>query len=251
MFDKQLFTGKVALVTGASRGIGREIALELARNGAKVAINFARSAEQAEAVVNEIKATGGDAVALQFDVSNEEQVEKGVSQVLEKFSRIDILVNNAGISADGLLMRAKTQDWQKTIDVNLTSCFLLCRAVSKTMMKARYGRIVNISSIIGEMGNAGQVAYSASKAGVIGVTKALAKELGSRSITVNAVTPGFIETDMTSYLTPEKVEAMLSQIPAGRLGNVQDIANLVCYLASEQSSYITGQVIGVNGGMYM
>jgi 3-oxoacyl-[acyl-carrier protein] reductase len=251
MFDNQSFSGKVALVTGASRGIGKEIAMQLSKSGAKVAINYAKSAQQAEAVVDEIKAAGGEAIALQFDVSNEQQVEKGVAEIIEKFSKIDILVNNAGIASDGLLMRTKSEDWQRTIDVNLTSCFLLCKAVSRPMMKARTGRIINISSVIGEMGNAGQVAYAASKAGVFGLTKTLAKELGSRSITVNAVTPGFIETDMTSYLTPEKVEVMLSQIPAGRLGNVQDVSNLVCFLASDKSSYITGQILGVNGGMYM
>ncbi len=251
LYSDKALDGKVALITGASRGIGKQIALTFAGMGASIGVNFSRNVEKANEVVEQIKALGVDAIALQFDVSNPEQVDLGVSKLLEKFSKVDILVNNAGIASDGLLMRTKAEDWQKTIDINLSSCFHLCKAVSKPMMKARVGRVINISSVIGEMGNAGQVAYAASKAGIFGLTKSLAKELGSRNITVNSVTPGYIETDMTSDIDKERIDKMLSQIPAGRLGSVEDVANLVAFLASEQSSYITGQTLGVNGGMYL
>lgn len=243
--------GRVALVTGGSRGIGRAISLKLASEGAKVAVNYSRSADKAEEVVAQIKEAGGEAFSIGFDVSDEEKAKEGVAEVVKKFGSLDILVNNAGIASDGLLMRTKSSDWQRTIDVNLSSCFYLSKAVSRPMMKAKYGRIINISSVIGEMGNAGQVAYAASKSGIFGLTKSIARELGSRAITVNAVTPGFIETDMTSDMTEERVEAMTSQIPLGRLGSVSDIAELVSFLAKPSAGYITGQVVGVNGGMYM
>ena len=243
--------GKVALVTGGSRGIGRAISLALAAEGAKVAVNYSRSADKADEVVAQIKDQGGEAFSIGFDVSDEEKAKEGVSAVVEKFGSLGILVNNAGIASDGLLMRTKTSDWQRTIDVNLSSCFYLSKAAARPMMKSKYGRIINISSVIGEMGNAGQVAYAASKSGIFGLTKSIAKELGSRAITVNAITPGFIETDMTADMTEERVEAMTNQIPLGRLGSVTDISELVSFLSKPSAGYITGQVIGVNGGMYM
>jgi len=243
--------GRVALVTGGSRGIGRAISIKLASEGAKVAVNYSRSAEKADEVVAIIKEAGGEAFSIGFDVSDDEKAKEGIATVVEKFGSLDILVNNAGIASDGLLMRTKTSDWQRTIDVNLSSCFYLSKAATRPMMKAKYGRIINISSVIGEMGNAGQVAYAASKSGIFGLTKSIARELGSRAITVNAITPGFIETDMTADMTEERVEAMTSQIPLGRLGSVDDIAELVTFLAKPSAGYITGQVIGVNGGMYM
>jgi 3-oxoacyl-[acyl-carrier protein] reductase len=243
--------GKVALVTGGSRGIGRAICLKLAEEGAKVAVNYSSSAGKAEEVVELIKSKGGEAIAIGFDVADDEKAKEGVSTVLEQLGGLEILVNNAGIASDGLLLRTKSEDWQRTIDVNLSSCFYLSKAAAKPMMKARFGRIINLSSVIGEMGNAGQVAYAASKSGIFGLTKSIARELGSRAITVNAITPGFIETDMTAEMGEERIEAMLSQIPLGRLGNVDDIASLVAFLAQPNAGYITGQVIGVNGGMYM
>ncbi len=240
---------QVAVVTGASRGIGRAIAQEFAKLGASVVINYASSSQAAEDLVSEITAAGGSAIALQADVSKVEEVDTLISTVLEKFNRIDILVNNAGITRDTLLLRMKPEDWQAVINLNLTGVFLCTRAVSKSMLKKRSGRIINIASVAGQMGNPGQANYSAAKAGVIGLTKTLAKEFSSRGITVNAVSPGFIETDMTSDIQSEEI---LKAIPLGRYGKPEEVAGMVRFLAADSAAaYITGQVFNVDGGMVM
>lgn len=245
----QRLRGQVAIVTGASRGIGRAIALALATEGANIAVNYASSSTAAEEVVAEITGAGGNAVALQADVSKADQVDGMVNAVMEKWGRVDILVNNAGITRDTLLLRMKPEDWQAVIDLNLTGVFLCTRAASKIMLKQRYGRIINISSVAGQMGNPGQANYSAAKAGVIGFTKTIAKELASRNVTVNAVAPGFIATDMTSNL---KADEILKYIPLGRYGQPEEIAGMVRFLAADAAaSYITGQVFNVDGGMVM
>jgi 3-oxoacyl-[acyl-carrier protein] reductase len=245
----QHLRGQVAIVTGASRGIGRAIALELATQGAKVVVNYANSSAAADKAVEEIIAAGGEAIALQADVSQVDQVEALVKTAIAKFQRIDILVNNAGITRDALLLRMKLEDWQSVIDLNLTGVFLCTRAVSKILLKQRSGRIINIASVAGEMGNPGQANYSAAKAGVIGFTKTVAKELASRGITVNAVAPGFITTDMTSDI---KAEDILKYIPLGRYGQPEEIAGMVRFLAADPAAaYITGQVFNVDGGMVM
>lgn len=239
-------TKPVALVTGASRGIGRAIALELAQAGMTVAVNYARSAEAAQEVVAQMD---GNGAIFGADVSQAEQVQQLFTDVLEKFGRIDVLVNNAGITRDGLLMRMKDEDWQQVIDLNLTGVFLCTRAATKLMLKQRSGRIINISSTSGVLGNAGQTNYAAAKAGVIGFTKAVARELSSRGITVNAVAPGFIDTDMTKDL---KLDGVIAQIPLGRVGKPEEIAGTVRFLATDPAAaYITGQVICVDGGMAM
>ncbi|WP_210363788.1 3-oxoacyl-[acyl-carrier-protein] reductase [Bacillus sp. REN3] len=243
--------GKIALVTGAARGIGHEIALELAREGASVAVNYAGSEAKAQALADEIKAMGREAFAIQADVSNSESVTGMVKETIDRFGRLDILVNNAGITKDNLLMRMKESEWDDVININLKGVFLCTKAVTRQMMKQRSGRIVNISSIVGVSGNAGQANYVAAKAGVIGLTKTSAKELASRGITVNAVAPGFITTDMTDKLGEEVKEEMLKQIPLGRFGNPKDIARTVVFLASEDSSYMTGQTLHIDGGMVM
>lgn len=243
--------GKNALVTGASRGIGREIALELARQGANVAVNYAGSEKSAKDVVAEITALGRKAFAVQANVSDGESVAAMTKQVVEQFGSIDILVNNAGITRDNLLMRMKEDDWDAVIDTNLKGVFLCTKAVTRQMMKQRNGRIINISSIVGVSGNAGQSNYVAAKAGVIGLTKTTAKELATRGITVNAVAPGFITTDMTDKLSEEVKGEMLKQIPLQRLGEPGDIAKVVVFLASEDSRYMTGQTLHVDGGMVM
>ncbi|HYP03923.1 MAG TPA: 3-oxoacyl-[acyl-carrier-protein] reductase, partial [Cyanobium sp.] len=233
--------GQIALVTGASRGIGRAIAVALAAVGAKVVVNYASSADAAAEVVQGIEAAGGHAWAYQADVANELEVEAMVKAVLEREGRLDVLVNNAGITRDGLLMRMKTADWQSVIDLNLTGVFLCTRAVSRTMLKARTGRIINITSVVGLMGNPGQANYSAAKAGVIGLTRSTAAEFASRGITVNAVAPGFIATDMTSDLNAEPI---IAAIPLGRLGQPEEVAGAVRFLAADPAAaYITGQVL--------
>jgi 3-oxoacyl-[acyl-carrier protein] reductase len=243
--------GKVALVTGASRGIGREIAFELAREGASVAVNYAGSEAKALEVVDEIKAMGRDAFAIQADVSNSESVNGMAKETIERFGKIDILVNNAGITKDNLLMRMKESEWDDVININLKGVFLCTKAVTRQMMKQRSGRIINISSIVGVSGNPGQANYVAAKSGVIGLTKTSAKELSSRGITVNAVAPGFITTDMTDKLNEEVKTEMLKQIPLARFGEPKDIARTVVFLASEDSAYMTGQTLHVDGGMVM
>jgi 3-oxoacyl-[acyl-carrier protein] reductase len=247
--EMSLLKDQVAIVTGASRGIGRAIALQLAFEGAKVVVNYASSSTAADQVVAEITAAGGEAVAIQGDVSQENQVDTLIKTTLEKFQRVDILVNNAGITRDTLLLRMKLEEWQAVIDTNLTGVFLCTKAVSKIMLKQRSGRIINIASVAGQMGNPGQANYSAAKAGVIGFTKTVAKELSSRGITVNAVAPGFIATDMTSDI---KAEGILQYIPLGRFGQPEEIAGMVRFLASDPAAaYITGQVFNVDGGMVM
>jgi 3-oxoacyl-[acyl-carrier protein] reductase len=247
--EMSLLKDQVAIVTGASRGIGRAVAIQLASQGAKVVVNYASSSTAADAVVAEITAAGGEAVALQADVSQEVQVDTLIKTTLEKFQRVDILVNNAGITRDTLLLRMKLEEWQAVIDLNLTGVFLCTKAVSKIMLKQRSGRIINIASVAGQMGNPGQANYSAAKAGVIGFTKTVAKELSSRGITVNAVAPGFITTDMTSDI---KAEGILQFIPLGRFGKPEEIAGMVRFLASDPAAaYITGQVFNVDGGMVM
>ena len=244
-----LLKDQVAIVTGASRGIGRAIAIQLASQGAKVVVNYASSSAAADEVVAEITAAGGEAIALQADVSQENQVDTLIKTTLEKFQRVDILVNNAGITRDTLLLRMKLAEWQAVIDLNLTGVFLCTKAVSKIMLKQRSGRIINIASVAGQMGNPGQANYSAAKAGVIGFTKTVAKELSSRGITVNAVAPGFITTDMTSDI---KAEGILQYIPLGRFGKPEEIAGMVRFLAADPAAaYITGQVFNVDGGMVM
>lgn len=246
-----MLKNKVALVTGASRGIGRAIAIELAKNGANVAVNYAGSKEKAEEVVNEIKQLGQEAIAIQADVSDEEAVNNMVKEVITAFGRLDILVNNAGITRDNLMMRMKVEDWDAVIDTNLKGVFLCSKAVTRQMMKQRFGRIINISSVVGVLGNAGQANYVAAKAGVIGLTKAMARELANRNITVNAVAPGFIKTDMTDKLPEEMKENLLGQIPLGTFGTPEQVAKVVRFLASDDASYMTGQTLHVDGGMYM
>ncbi|MEH7251275.1 3-oxoacyl-[acyl-carrier-protein] reductase [Neobacillus niacini] len=243
--------GKIALVTGASRGIGREIALELARQGANVAVNYAGSEGKANEVVDEIKAIGKEAFAIKCDVSNGDEVAAMVKETVDRFGKLDILVNNAGITKDNLLMRMKEQEWDDVININLKGVFLCTKAVTRQMMKQRVGRIINIASVVGVSGNPGQANYVAAKAGVIGLTKTTAKELASRNITVNAIAPGFITTDMTDKLSEEVTTEMLKQIPLARLGEPKDIAKMTAFLASDDASYITGQTIHVNGGMVM
>jgi 3-oxoacyl-[acyl-carrier protein] reductase len=247
-----MLEGKVALVTGGSRGIGSEVSRLLASRGATVVINYSSSRERAEEVAQEIKKTSGTNPSCEgFDVGDEAQVETAFSRIMDRHGKIDILVNNAGITGDNLLLRMKLEDWDKVIRTNLTGSFLCAKAALKPMMKARAGRIINISSVIGEMGNAGQASYAASKSGIFGFTKSLAKEVGSRGITVNAITPGFIKTEMTDVMKEDQIKAMLESIPLQRLGDASDVAELVAFLASPASSYITGQVIGVNGGLHM
>ena len=245
----QRLHNQVAIVTGGSRGIGRAIALALATEGASVVINYASSSAAAKQVVEEIVTAGGSALALQADVAEVDQIEALVNAVMEKWKRIDILVNNAGITRDTLLLRMKPEDWNAVIDLNLTGVFLCTKAVSKVMLKQRSGRIINITSVAGQMGNPGQANYSAAKAGVIGFTKTVAKELAARGITVNAVAPGFIATDMTSGLEAEEI---IKYIPLSRYGKPEEVAGMVRFLAADPSAtYITGQVFNVDGGMVM
>ena len=243
-------TGKVAIITGASRGIGKAAAIAIAQAGASVVVNYARSSDAADAVVAAISEGGSEAIALQADVSKADQVDAMVKATMDKFGRIDVLVNNAGITRDTLLLRMKPEDWQAVIDLNLTGVFLCTRAVSKIMLKQRSGRIINISSVAGLMGNPGQANYSAAKAGVIGFTKTIAKELAPRGVTANAVAPGFIATDMTEDL--KNTEEILKYIPLGRYGQPEEVAGLIRFLAADPAAaYITGQVMNVDGGMVM
>ncbi|WP_297861999.1 3-oxoacyl-[acyl-carrier-protein] reductase [uncultured Acidaminococcus sp.] len=243
--------GKVALVTGGSRGIGRAIALTLAEHGADVAINYAGNTAAAEEVKTAIEGMGRRAILVQGSVADTDGVQAIVNQVVKELGRLDILINNAGITRDGLLMRMKEADWDAVLETNLKGVYNCSKAVMRTMMKQKSGRIVNMASVVGEMGNAGQANYAAAKAGVIGFTKSLAKEVASRGITVNAVAPGFIATDMTSVLTDEQKAEMARTIPLGRAGQPQDVANAVLFLVSEEAAYITGQVLNVDGGMVM
>lgn len=244
-----MLEGKVALVTGASRGIGRQIALTLAGYGATVIVNYNGSKEKAEAVVAEITSAGGTAEAAQCSVADFDACGKMITDMLEKYGHIDILVNNAGITKDNLVMKMTEADFDAVIDTNLKGCFNTIKHMYKPFLKQRAGRIINMASVSGVLGNAGQANYSASKAGVIGLTKSMARELASRNITVNAVAPGFIDTDMTQAMTDAAKEAVLGQIPLKRVGKPEDIAETVAFLASEKASYITGQIISVDGGM--
>ena len=246
----QKLRDRVAVVTGGSRGIGRAIVEALAAQGAKVAVNYASSSGAADEVVAAIANAGGEAIAVQADVSKADQVDNLIKTVMDKWGRVDILVNNAGITRDTLLMRMKPEDWQAVIDLNLSGVFLCTRAVTKIMLKQKSGRIVNIASVAGQMGNPGQANYSAAKAGVIGFTKTIAKELASRGITVNAVAPGFIATDMTKDI--KATEELLKYIPLGRFGQPEEVAGLVRFLTADPAAaYITGQVMNVDGGMVM
>ncbi|HCU8672513.1 TPA: 3-oxoacyl-[acyl-carrier-protein] reductase [Staphylococcus aureus] len=242
---------KSALVTGASRGIGRSIALQLAEEGYNVAVNYAGSKEKAEAVVEEIKAKGVDSFAIQANVADADEVKAMIKEVVSQFGSLDVLVNNAGITRDNLLMRMKEQEWDDVIDTNLKGVFNCIQKATPQMLRQRSGAIINLSSVVGAVGNPGQANYVATKAGVIGLTKSAARELASRGITVNAVAPGFIVSDMTDALSDEFKEQMLTQIPLARFGQDTDIANTVAFLASDKAKYITGQTIHVNGGMYM
>ncbi|MGD6849722.1 3-oxoacyl-[acyl-carrier-protein] reductase [Rossellomorea aquimaris] len=243
--------GKVALVTGASRGIGREIALELAREGCNVAVNYSGSEAKANEVVDEIKGLGREAIAVQCNVSDSDAVQVMVKETIGQFGSVDILVNNAGITRDNLLMRMKEAEWDDVININLKGVFLCTKAVTRQMMKQRSGRIINISSIVGVSGNPGQANYVAAKSGVIGLTKTTARELAPRGITVNAIAPGFISTDMTDQLPEDVRDEMLKQIPLSRFGDPQDIAKVVTFVASESASYMTGQTLHIDGGMVM
>lgn len=242
---------KAALVTGASRGIGRAIALALAKKGYVVAVNYGGSQAAAEGVKAEIEAAGGRAIVIQGDVSKAEDVDKVFAEIKKEFGRLDVLVNNAGITRDSLMLRLKEENWDAVIDTDLKSGFLTMKAAAPIMMKQKKGAIVNIASVVGIMGNIGQINYSAAKAGVIGMTKTAARELAARGVRVNAVAPGFIATSMTDVI-PEKIkEGMIHSIPLGRMGQAEDVANAVCFLASDEASYITGQVLKVDGGMVM
>ena len=246
-----MLKGKTAVVTGASRGIGRAIAVKLAKLGANVVVNYRNSVEAVQEVVKEIEALGVKVLAVQGDISSYSDAENMMKKCMEEFGSIDILVNNAGITKDGLLMRMKEEDFDSVIDINLKGAFNCTKHVSAIMLKQRSGRIINISSVSGLTGNAGQVNYSSAKAGILGMTKAVARELASRNVTCNAVAPGYIQTDMTDVLSDKVKEAITNTIPLKRLGNPEDVANAVAFLASEEASYITGQVISVDGGMVM
>lgn len=248
MFD---LSGKVALVTGGSRGIGRAAAEALAARGAHVVINYVSNEAAAQKAAEAIQAAGGKAELVQFDVGNGEAAEKAISEVAKRLGRLDILVASAGIAIDGLLLRLKDEDFDRILSVNVKGSVACARAAIRTMMRAKTGRIVFLSSVVGEMGNAGQTAYAASKAALLGVTRSLAREYASRGITVNAVTPGFVDTDMTSNLTDEQKTNMLGAVPLGRTGTAQEIAAAIVYLSSDEAGYITGQALRVNGGMYM
>jgi 3-oxoacyl-[acyl-carrier protein] reductase len=243
-------SGRVAIVTGASQGIGRACAIELARAGAQVALAARNEAKLSE-VAAEIAAIGGTAAAFVLDISNEESIKSTAKAVLAHFGKVEIIVNNAGITRDGLFLRMQRAAWEDVLTTNLTGAFLLTQAFASSLLKARWGRVINITSVVGETGQAGQANYAASKAGLIGLTKSLARELASRAVTVNAIAPGFIETAMTAVLDEKQRDAMMTQVPLGRPGSDADIAHAAVFLASEEAGYITGHVLDVNGGMYM
>ena len=244
-------TGKTAIITGASRGIGAEIARKFAAEGARVVVNYSGSKEKAEAVVEEIQGNGGEAIAIKANVADAEAVKAMVDETMKTFGSVDVLVNNAGITRDNLMMRMKDDEWDDVINTNLKGVFVCTKAVTRQMMKQRSGRIVNIASIVGVMGNAGQANYVAAKAGVIGLTKTTARELASRGVTANAVAPGFITTDMTDKLSEDIQQSMLGQIPLGRFGKPEEVAKAALFLASDESSYMTGQTLHLDGGMVM
>ncbi|MFW6067575.1 MAG: 3-oxoacyl-[acyl-carrier-protein] reductase [Myxococcota bacterium] len=248
MFD---LTDKVALVTGASRGIGRAVARVLAEAGARVVVNYQGNEEAARETVASIEAAGGSATALRFDVSDPEAVDDAIRRLVGDFGRLDVLVNNAGVSIDQLLLRVKPDDLERTFQINVAGAVWCAKAAIRPMMRAKRGRIINLSSVVGEAGNPGQAAYAASKAALIGLTKSLAREYASRGVTVNAVAPGYIETDMTASLPEAAREAIVQQTPIGRVGSPEEVAAAVLYLASDEAAYVTGQVLRVNGGMYV
>jgi 3-oxoacyl-[acyl-carrier protein] reductase len=243
--------GQVALVTGASRGIGRAIALALGQAGAYVVINYRGNQEAAESTLEELHGTGGQGELCRFDVADESEVDAAVKKIVDGQGKIDILVNNAGVTSDTLLIRTKAQDWDQVIGTNLKGTVLCTKSVCRAMIRQRYGRIVNLSSVVGQTGNAGQSIYAATKAGILGFTKSVARELASRGITVNAVAPGFIETEMTANLSPQLQEEFLRSIPLGRFGRSEEVAQVVVFLTGSGAAYITGQVMSVNGGLYM
>lgn len=242
---------QVAIVTGAGRGIGRAVAIALATEGAKVVVNYSRSADAANEVVQIIESAGGEAIAVQADVASAEQVAQMVSRAIERFGRVDILVNNAGITRDKLLLRMTEEDWDAVLDTNLKGAFLCVKALAPSFLKQRSGVIINVGSVIGKVGAAGQVNYSASKSGLVGLTKSLAKEMGARNVRVNAVAPGFIETEMTAVLKPEQIETVTKMVPLNRLGTADNVAKVVAFLCSPDASYIHGEVISIDGGLFM
>jgi 3-oxoacyl-[acyl-carrier protein] reductase len=243
--------GQIALVTGASRGIGRAIARQLAADGARVFVNFVRDTSAAEETLRLISEAGGSATPLQFDVADGEMAASAIAGVIKEAGGLHVLVNNAGMSIDNLLLRLKPEEWDQVMAVNLRGTFNCTRAASRAMLRQHHGRIINLTSVVAQMGNAGQAAYAAAKAGIIGFTKSMARELASRQVTVNAVAPGLIETEMTAYLPEDRRTEYLAVIPAGRLGTVEEVAELVAFLARREAGYITGQVIGINGGLYI
>ncbi|MGF7185132.1 3-oxoacyl-[acyl-carrier protein] reductase [Desulfitispora alkaliphila] len=245
------FNSKVAIVTGGSRGIGRAICLELARSGATVIVNYAGNEAAATEVIQKIEAGGGTAAAIKADVKNSDEVKNMIKEVTDQFGGVHILVNNAGVTRDNLMMRMKDSEWQDVIDINLSGVYNCTKSVIKLMLKQKYGRIINVTSVVGQIGNAGQANYSAAKAGVIGLTKSMARELASRQIRVNAVAPGYIDTDMTAQLSQDLKETIEGTVPLGRLGAPEDVAKAVAFLASDNANYITGQVLNVDGGMVM